>query len=95
MAQVTSRDISELIDRRAPGVKVLITRAAEDVAFINLISVPPTQRGFGLGQRALNLICQTADARDWMLSLHPSGDLGADYHRLVVLGHDVGNTLVL
>jgi len=86
MANVTYSDIKELvdlIDRRAPGVKVLISVAPDDVAFVSLIEVPPTQRGYGLGQRALNLICQTADARDWMLRLHPSSDLGSDYDRLV------------
>tara|TARA_R110002051_G_scaffold60546_10_gene110984 strand:+ start:2978 stop:3340 length:363 start_codon:yes stop_codon:yes gene_type:complete len=86
MANVTYSDIRELIDlidRRASGVKVLITRAPDDVAYINLIEVPPTQRGYGLGQRALNLICQTADARAWKLRLTPSGDLGSDYDRLV------------
>ncbi|WP_141990957.1 hypothetical protein [Rhodoglobus vestalii] len=85
MAQVTSRDIRELIeliDRRAAGVQVHISRDPDDVPFVHLINVPPTQRGFGLGQRTLDLIRQTADACEWTLRLHPTGELGSDYGRL-------------
>jgi GNAT superfamily N-acetyltransferase len=86
MAQLFENDIGDLIDlidRRAAGVKVHLSRTPDGVVFIHLIEVPPTQRGFGLGRRVLDLICQTADALGWTLRLHPSGDFGSDYGRLV------------
>jgi GNAT superfamily N-acetyltransferase len=78
-------ELRDLLDRRAPGVIVQWSRdrTFTGALYIKLISVPASQRGHGLGQRVLDLICQTADARGWTLTLIPSGELGSDYRRLV------------
>lgn len=79
------RGLRKLLDRRAPGVVVYLSvhpNAEDPTVIIHLISVAPTQRGYGLGDRVLGLICQTADAFGWTLALTPVSDFGSDLTRL-------------
>ena len=85
-------ELRQLLDRRAPGVIVHLSQVKSDrpTVIVHLIQVPPTQRGYGMGQRVLELICQTADARGWTLGLSPVSDLGSDLPRLVRWYMDAG-----
>lgn len=71
------------IQRRAPGVTVRLKRVDGGTVAVQLISVPPSQRGHGLGQRSLDIICSWADSHAVTLALSPSGHLGSDQRRLV------------
>lgn len=87
------KELRLLLDRRAPGVVVHLSAATDEpgpTVIVHLINVPRTQRGYGLGQRVLDLICQTADARGWVLALTPVSDFGSDLPRLTRWYLDAG-----
>lgn len=71
------------IQRRAPGTTVRLRSRGESTVVIQLISVPLSQRGYGLGQRVLNILCAWADDAGLTLALSPSSHLGSDLRRLV------------
>lgn len=78
-------ELRQFLDRVAPGVVVRFTsdRSRSNCVYVALIEVPASQRGHGLGARALNVLCQTADARGWALRGSPSGDFGSNLDRLI------------
>jgi GNAT superfamily N-acetyltransferase len=97
----TIGEVTAEIRRRAPGVTTRIKRADATTIVVHLISVPPTQRGFGMGQRVLDILCAWADHEELTLALSPSGHLGSDQRRLVawygkagfVIGQTAGQTM--
>ena len=78
-------ELRKALDRSAPGVEVRFSRAIghTNTLFVELIEVPFSQRGYGLGRRVLNLLCQTADAYGWTLRGSPTSDLGSNLDRLL------------
>jgi hypothetical protein len=82
------RDLRATLARRAPGVVVHLSRNAPTsdepltTVVIHLIHVPVTQRGYGLGQRVLDAVCEAADENRWRLTLTPVSDFGSDLTRL-------------
>lgn len=71
-------------------VKFAPASGMENTLFVELIEVPVSQRGHGLGRRVLDILCQTADAREWVLRGAPSGDLGSDFSRLLAWYRSAG-----
>lgn len=79
------RMLRAALERRAPGVIVHLSmneKGGGTTVVVHLIHVPVAQRGYGLGQRALDLICDTADQNDWELTLTAVSDFGSELTRL-------------
>lgn len=83
MNESTIREVTAETQRRAPGVTVRLKRLGRDIVIVQLISVPPSQRGLGMGQRVLDILCGWADREGVHLALSPSPHFGSDQRRLV------------
>lgn len=65
------------------GIQVTISERPHDkIMVLNKIVVPKTERGEGIGSKAMTRICEYADQKGYVIALTPSSDFGGSKGRL-------------
>lgn len=79
-------DLRKVVKSLYPDVRFDLAGDGRDGAFVtlNLIKIPESEKGVGLGTKLMGELVKAADKNGWNLALSPSGDFGSSKVRLEV-----------
>ena len=66
----------------APGIIAALSSRGQDISF-DYLGVPRPQRGAGLADKAIAVVCAQADEHQVMVWMEPNSGFGSDLRRMI------------